>query len=113
LKINKLQKISVFFYLNGLPKSCFGINSQITNIKTQKIMKKVFSIIAVAAVATLVACGPSAEEKAKAEEAAKATADSIAKALEASLNTAVEEAAATVDSAAAATTEAPKEEAHH
>jgi len=76
-------------------------------------MKKVFSIIAVAAVATLVACGPSAEEKAKAEEAAKATADSIAKALEASLNTAVEEAAATVDSAAAATTEAPKEEAHH
>lgn len=81
-------------------------------------MKKVLSIIAVALFATMVSCGPSAEEKAKAEEAAKATADSIAKALEASLNTAVEAAAATVDSAAATTeaapaTEAPKEEAHH
>lgn len=97
--------------------SVFGINVQITNIKT-KNMKKVLSIIAVAAVATFVACGPSAEEKAKAEEAAKATADSIAKALEASLNTAVEEATATTDSAAATTEAAPaaepaKEEAHH
>jgi len=101
----------------GLPKTPFGINIQITNIKTQK-MKKVFSIIAVALFATMVACGPSAEEKAKAEEQAKATADSIAKALEASLNTAVEEAAAPVDSAAATTEAAPaaepaKEEAHH
>lgn len=114
---DRYKIIEIIFNFFGLPKSCFGINDQITNIKTQN-MKKVFSIIAVALVATMVACGPSAEEKAKAEEAAKATADSIAKALEASLNTAVE-AAATTDSAAAATTEAApaaepaKEEAHH
>ena len=82
-----------------------GINDQITNILKPNFMKKVLSILAVALVATFVACGPSAEEKAKAEEAAKRTADSIAKALEASLSSAVNEAAATVDSAAAATTE--------
>ena len=41
-------------------------------------MTKVFSIIAVAFLATtFVACGPSAEEKAKMEEMAKAKADSL------------------------------------
>jgi hypothetical protein len=34
-------------------------------------MKKVLSLIAVAAMATMVSCGPSAEEKAKIEENAK------------------------------------------
>jgi hypothetical protein len=83
--------------------------------KTQFFMKKVMSIIAVAVVATFVACGPSKEEQAKLEESAKRQADSIAKALEASLSTAVSEAAATVDSAAAATTEttAPATEEKH
>jgi hypothetical protein len=67
-------------------------------------MKKVFSIIAVAALATsFVACGPSAEEKAKMEEAAKRTADSISAALSASLQEATETA---VDTAAAAATQA-------
>ena len=66
-------------------------------------MKKVFSIIAVAFIATsFVACGPSAEEKAKAEETAKRMADSVTKALEASLGAAVTEAAAGVDSTAKA-----------
>ncbi len=69
-------------------------------------MKKVLSLIVVAAIATaFVSCGPSAEEKAKMEEQAKLTADSIAAALEASLKGAVDAAATTVDSAAAATTE--------
>lgn len=78
-------------------------------------MKKVLSILAVALVATFVACGPSAEEKAKAEEAAKRTADSIAKALEASLSSAVSEATTVDSTAAAATTEttAPAEEPKH
>ncbi len=67
-------------------------------------MKKVFSIIAVALIATsVVSCGPSAEEKAKIEEQAKHTADSISAALEASLAGAME--AATDTTAAAATTE--------
>jgi hypothetical protein len=75
-------------------------------------MKKVLSILAVALVATFVACGPSAEEKAKLEENAKRQADSIAKALEASLSSAVSEAT-TVDTTAAVTeTTAPAEEAH-
>ena len=49
-------------------------------------MKKVMSIIAVALfTATFVACGPSAEEKAKMEERAKQVTDSIANAISASM----------------------------
>jgi hypothetical protein len=76
-------------------------------------MKKVFSIIALATMVTFVACGPSAEEKAKQEEMAKATADSIQKALEASLSTAVEAAPADTAVKAAETATAPAEEAKH
>ncbi len=70
-------------------------------------MTKLFSIIAVAILATtFVSCGPSAEEKAKMEEQAKRTADSISAALSASLEGAMSEAAATDSSAMApATTE--------
>ena len=77
-------------------------------------MTKLFSIIAVAIIATtVVSCGPSAEEKAKMEEQAKLTADSIAAALSASLETAMTEATAPVDSAAAAvTTETAAADAH-
>ncbi len=58
-------------------------------------MTKLFSIIAVAIIATtVVSCGPSAEEKAKIEEQAKHTADSISAALEASLAGAMNEATA-------------------
>ena len=79
-------------------------------------MKKVFSIIAVAVLATsFVSCGPSAEEKAKMEEQAKRTADSITQALSASLEATMTDAAATVDSAAtpAVETATPAAEAHH
>ena len=69
-------------------------------------MTKLFSIIAVAIIATtVVSCGPSAEEKAKMEEQAKLTADSIAAALSSSLESAMTEATAPADSTAAATTE--------
>ena len=64
-------------------------------------MKKVFSIVAVAVVATaFVACGPSAEEKAKLEERAKFMQDSIAAAINQSMEAAATEAAP-ADSAAA------------
>jgi hypothetical protein len=78
-------------------------------------MTKVFSIIAVAVLATsFVACGPSAEEKAKMEEQAKRTADSISAALSASLEGAMNEATApAADSTAApAATETATTEAH-
>jgi hypothetical protein len=77
-----------------------------------KNMKKVFSIIAVAVVATFVACGPSAEEKAKMEERAKQMQDSIAASISNSMET---EATAPADSTAAPATEtaAPAEEAKH
>lgn len=65
-------------------------------------MKKVLSIIAVALVATMVSCGPSAEEKAKMEENAKRIADSIAAAATAAIEQAATEAAPATDSAAAA-----------
>ncbi len=69
-------------------------------------MTKLFSTIAVALLATsFVACGPSAEEKAKMEEAAKRAGDSISAALSASLEGAMNEATATVDSAATAAVE--------
>ncbi len=76
-------------------------------------MKKVLSIIAVAVLATtFVACGPSAEEKAKLEERAKQIQDSIATSISESMQT-----AEPADSTAAATTEtvaaaAPAAEAH-
>ena len=67
-------------------------------------MKKVFTIIAVAVVATaFVACGPSAEEKAKMEERAKQIQDSIATSISESMQT--EAAADTAAVAAPATTE--------
>ena len=64
-------------------------------------MKKVLSIIAVAAMATMVSCGPSAEEKAQMEEAAKRLADSIEAAAKAAMEEPVmEEPAPATDSAA-------------
>ena len=72
-------------------------------------MKKVLSIIVVAVVATFVACGPSAEDKAKAEAKLQHDADSISAMVTAGLEAAVTDAAATttdvaVDAAATATT---------
>ncbi len=74
-------------------------------------MKKVMSIIAVALfTATFVACGPSAEEKAKMEENAKRVADSITNAISASMST--PETPAVIDSAATATPAATVEAKH-
>lgn len=79
-------------------------------------MKKVFSIIAVAAVATFVACGPSAEEKAQMEERAKEIQDSIAASISESMQS--EAAADSTSMGAPATTEtdtntaAPAAEGH-
>ncbi|MGE0567119.1 MAG: hypothetical protein AB7O73_04160 [Bacteroidia bacterium] len=78
-------------------------------------MKKVLSIIAVAAMATMVSCGPSAEEKAQMEEAAKRLADSIEAAAKAAMEEPVmEEPAPATDSAAveAAPAEAAPAEGH-
>ena len=71
-------------------------------------MKKVFSIIAVAALATFVACGPSAEEKAQMEERAKEIQDSIAASIsesmqnEANADSTAQGAPATTETATAA-----------
>lgn len=75
-------------------------------------MKKVFSIIAVAVVATFVACGPSAEDNAKMEERAKFIQDSIAATITESMatpETAPDSAAATTENTEAA---APAADAH-
>lgn len=77
-------------------------------------MKKVFSIIAVAAFATsVVSCGPSAEEKAKMEERAKFMQDSIAAAINTSMEAGAAEAPAADTTHAAAETATPAAEAHH
>lgn len=69
-------------------------------------MTKLFSIIAVAVVATtLVSCGPSAEEKAKMEAKLQHDADSISAMITAGLETAVTDAAATATDAAVEATE--------
>lgn len=75
-------------------------------------MKKVFSIIAVAVVATFVACGPSAEEKAKMEERAKFIQDSIAASISESMQTAEPAADSTAAAAPATETAAPAADAH-
>lgn len=76
-------------------------------------MTKLFSIIAVAIMATtVVSCGQSAEEKAKIEEQAKLTADSTQAAIEASLVNAMSDATATDTTAAAVETATPAAEAH-
>jgi len=81
-------------------------------------MTKLFSIIAVAIVATsFVACGPSAEDKAKAEAKLQHDADSISAMVTAGLEAAVTDAAATttdvaVDAAATATTAVEPEVKH-
>lgn len=76
-------------------------------------MKKVFSIIALAVVATsFVACGPSAEEKAKMEERAKFIQDSIAASISESMQTTEPTADSTAVAAPATETTAPAAEAH-
>ena len=75
-------------------------------------MKKVFSIIAVAVVATFVACGPSAEEKAKLEERAKFIQDSIAASISESMQTTEPTADSTATAPAMTETTAPAAEAH-
>ena len=73
-------------------------------------MKKVFSIIAVAAVATLVACGPSAEEKAKMEERAKQIQDSISASISESMQNNEAATDSTATAPAATETTAPAAE---
>jgi hypothetical protein len=78
-------------------------------------MKKVLSIIAVAAVATFVACGPSAEEKAKMEERAKQIQDSISASISESMqnNETATDSTATAPAATATTAPATEEHAGH
>jgi predicted lipoprotein len=75
-------------------------------------MKKVLSIIAVAVVATFVACGPSAEEKAKMEERAKQIQDSISASISESMQSTEAVADSTAPAAPATETAAPATEAH-
>jgi hypothetical protein len=89
---------------------------KLTNKKIK--MKKVFSIIAVAALATsFVACGPSADEKAKMEAEAKAKEDSIKRADSianaATMEATVDTTAATTETAAATTETAAAENHGH
>ena len=75
-------------------------------------MTKVFSIIAVAFLATtFVACGPSAEEKAKMEEMAKAKADSLkadSLAIVESISNALTDSITTVETSTAVTAAEPE-----
>jgi hypothetical protein len=76
-------------------------------------MKKVFMFIAVAAVATFVACGPSAEEKKQLEDRAKEMQDSIAASISESMqNEAAVDSTAPAATATETTTAAPATEAH-
>lgn len=78
-------------------------------------MKKVLTLVAVASMFSLVACGPSEEEKAKLEAEAKAKMDSLFNAASQSISTAIDSAATTATEAVTepAKTEAPATEEHH
>ena len=72
-------------------------------------MKKLFTLLFVAGAMSFVACGPSAEEKAKMEADAKAKMDSLFNAASQSMTTDTTAAPMTTDSTAApATTEEHK-----
>ncbi|MBL7917162.1 MAG: hypothetical protein JNM96_02120 [Bacteroidia bacterium] len=71
------------------------------------------SLIAVAAMATMVSCGPSAEEKAKIEENLKRMQDSITAAANAIVEEAATEAAPADSGAAPAAEAAPAEAPAH
>ncbi|HEY9083953.1 MAG TPA: hypothetical protein VIN73_11510 [Vicingaceae bacterium] len=71
-------------------------------------MKKVLALLMVAGMFSLVACGPSEEEKAAAEAEAQKIADDLMKGLEEAIE---EEPTAEVEEAPADSTEAPAEEA--
>jgi hypothetical protein len=75
-------------------------------------MKKVFSIMAVAALAAFVACGPSAEEKAKMEERAKQIQDSIATSISESMQSEGTDTAAAAPAATGTTEAAPAGDEH-
>jgi hypothetical protein len=77
-------------------------------------MKKAFTIMAVAAVAVFVACGPSAEEKAKMEERARQIQDSIAASISEAMQneTGNDTAANTATTAPAATQETAGAQEH-
>jgi hypothetical protein len=66
-------------------------------------MKKVFTLLFVASALSIVSCGPSAEEKAKAEAAEKAKMDSIFNAASATPEAAPDSTAAPVEAPAATT----------
>lgn len=70
-------------------------------------MKKVLALLMVAGMFSLVACGPSEEEKAAAEAEAQKIADDLMKGLEEAVE---EEPTAEVEEAPADSTEAPAEE---
>lgn len=83
------------------------------NVQTIKKMKKVFSIVAVALVAaSFVACGPSAEEKAKMEEREKFMKDSMAAAISTDMAAPATDSAAAATEAPAAETATPAAEQH-
>lgn len=65
-------------------------------------MKKLFTVLFVATAMAFVACGPSAEEKAKIEAEAKAKMDSLFNAASQSVSQAMDSVATTPDSTAVA-----------
>jgi len=71
-------------------------------------MKKLFTLLFVAGAMSIVACGPSAEEKAKMEADAKAKMDSLFNAASQSVTTAMDSMATTMDSVVAPATEEKK-----
>lgn len=72
-------------------------------------MKKLFALMLVGTAMSIVACGPSEEEKKKIEAEMQALADSLAKAANASMDAAMDQMDSTAN---AATTEAPATEEH-
>jgi hypothetical protein len=65
---------------------------------TKKQMKKLFTLLFIAGAMSIVACGPSAEEKAKMEAESKAKMDSLFNAASQSVTTSMDSVATTHDS---------------
>jgi len=78
----KKSKKKLYFYI--LPFFCINFACELIT-KTKKKMKKLFSLLVIAGLATLIACGPSAEEKAAAEKKKQDSIAAVQKAIDDSI----------------------------
>jgi hypothetical protein len=112
-KDNRFVVFNTFLFKEKMNSRIIGsflttFATDINNKPKQTKMKKLFTVLFIAGAMSIVACGPSAEEKAKQEAEAKAKMDSLFNAASASSDSSAVAAPDSAAVAAPAATEAHK-----